>query len=761
MSDSYGVPFIAGEKTDRIAAMTATLNETELTQNKEKKRRRIRFIIVVCFGLFFALRFLESRVFQLEAVPFPVSGNVLVFVLININVILLLLMVFLTMRNLVELVFDRKRRIIGTSLRTKLVISFVSLSLIPTTLLFFVSLQFVSTSMDYWFNSNVDKSLNASLELAQEVYQEVVDQLKKESMLLASVLTQEDEDKDFIDQIPALRAQLKTSTLSGLTIYSSDRHRVLDLTTDHGPTSLPVISGDLLRRGFGGEIGLSDSLPVAGGEAVRTLTRFTHGGENYLLATSCLIPAERLAKLSIISKGIQGYRQLLLLKNPLKTSLLVVLLIVTLLIIFSAIWFGFYVSSGLTRPMAQLSEGLKRVADGELDFVLEQNSSDDMGMLVDSFNRMTHDLLLSTRQVSEAHLALRQVNDETEKRRRYTEIILQNVTAGVISLDGQGRVLTINKFAEDLLKIKGDEIINKNYKSILRLNHLSILEHFFDELAESGRNSIQRSIKVTVNNETLSLRVNFTRLEDEGKNPIGVVIVFDNLTEIEKIQRMAAWREVARRIAHEVKNPLTPIQLSAQRLRKRYLDKLAAEGDVFDQCTSTIIKQVDELKHLVSEFSSFARMPVVKKSVNHLGLMVSEVLILFQEAHKEIIFSVIDQGVPAFCFDAEQLKRVLVNLLDNAVAAVPAHSGIIDVEIAAHLEDRLVTIEVRDNGPGIKDLDKSKVFEPYFSTKKTGTGLGLAIVNTVVTDHGGYIRVKDNHPQGAIFFIELPLVTAA
>ncbi|MBU4151622.1 MAG: PAS domain-containing protein, partial [Proteobacteria bacterium] len=705
--------------------------------------------------------YLEGQVFQLEAVPFPVSGNVLVFILINLNVILLLLMVFLTMRNLVELVFDRRRRILGTSLRTKLVISFVSLSLIPTTLLFFVSLQFVSTSMDYWFNSNVDRSLNVSLELAQEVYQEVKDQLKKDGVLLASVLTQETEGKDLRDQISYLRAQLKTFMLTGLTIYSSDRQRVVDLMNDQSSAPLPILSAELLRRGLSGEVELSDSLAVHSGEVVRTLTQFSQNEEHYLLVTSRLIPAERLAKLSTISKGIQGYRQLLLLKNPLKTSILVVLLIVTLLIIFSAIWFGFYVSSGLTRPMAQLSEGLKRVADGELDFVLEKSSADEMGMLVDSFNRMTRDLLSSTRQVAEAHQALRQVNDETEKRRRYTEIILQNVTAGVISLDGQGRVLTINKFAEELLRIKGEDIINKNYISILRLNHLSILEHFFDELAESGRSSIQRSIKITVNNETLSLRVNFTKLEDEENRSIGVVIVFDNLTEIEKIQRMAAWREVARRIAHEVKNPLTPIQLSAQRLRKRYLDKLAGEGEVFDQCTSTIIKQVDELKHLVSEFSSFARMPVVRKSINHLGVIVSEVLILFQEAHKEISFTFVDQGVPAFYFDAEQLKRVLVNLLDNAVAAVPVPGGAIDVEIAAHRDERLAIIEVKDNGLGINDLDKNRVFEPYFSTKKTGTGLGLAIVNTVIADHGGYIRVKDHKPQGAVFFIELPLVTVA
>jgi len=742
--------------------------DNDLAFQRKRRQRRIRAVIVVCLCLFIVLTLLEKKVFQLGVVPFPISGNVLVFALININVILLLLMVFLTMRNLVELVFDRRQQLIGATLRTKLVISFVSLSLIPTTLLFFIALQFVSTSMDYWFNINVDRSLEASLTLAQEVYQEVSNQVRQEGVIIAASLAEG--DGQFKDKLEPLQAQIKAFKLKGLTVFAKNSQQVVDLRadgevsaqsplkSDGNPSPLPMIPADLLRRALSGEPGLTTSQPSAkGGELVRSLTPFDKAGERYVLVATTLIPKDRLARLELISKGIQGYRQLLLLKKPIKSSLLVMLLIVTLLIIFSAIWFGFYVAGGLTRPMAKLSQGIKRVADGELDFVLEKDSDDEMGMLVDSFNSMTRDLLSSKLQVEEGSLALQKVNLETEKRRRYTEIILQNVTAGVISLDAQGRVLTINKFAEDLLKIRTEDLINKNYKSILRLTHLSILESFFVELAESGRSSIQRSINVTVKDETLSLRVNFTKLEDEENRPLGMVIVFDNLTEIEKIQRMAAWREVARRIAHEVKNPLTPIQLSAQRLRKRYLEKLASEGEVFDQCTSTIIKQVDELKHLVDEFSSFARMPAVKKTLNHLGAMLSEVLILYQEGHKDITFVLMDQGVPAFYFDAEQMKRVLVNLLDNAVAAL-GNQGRVEVEIAVQSEEGLVIMEVRDNGPGVSEPDKLRLFEPYFSTKKTGTGLGLAIASTVVADHGGYIRVKDNLPIGARFIIELPLL---
>ena len=739
--------------------MNQEVEEKHVALRREKRRKRLRYIILVCFCLFLLLNFIEGKVFQLGNVSFPVSGNVLVFALININIILLLLMVFLVLRNLVELVFERRRNIIGTKLRTKLVISFISLSLIPTSLLFFIALQFVSTSMDYWFNINVDRSLEESLSLAQDVYQDVNGQVSRKGEHIVDLFGGKDiAAGNNIEKI--LTTQLENFDLAGLAILTEDRKFIANLMQKEVDSyELPEIPFELLRRSLDGEKNVTASQAIVAGELVRGMTLFTNSKDQqkYILITSLLIPRERLERMEVISKGIEGYRQLLLLKKPIKTSLLVMLLIVTLLIIFCAIWFGFYVAGGLTRPMGKLAHGIQRVAGGELDFVLEKDSGDEMGMLVDSFNLMTKDLLTSKHQVEDAHHALKEINLETERRRRYNEIILQNVTAGVISLDAQGRIITINKFAEDLLKINKGDVENKSYKSILRLNHLSILESFFTELVQSGKTSIQRPLKITVNDETLSLRVNFTKLEDDEKKQLGIVIVFDNLTELEKVQRMAAWREVARRIAHEVKNPLTPIQLSAQRLRKRFLSKLSEESEVFDQCTTTIITQVDELKRLVSEFSSFARMPAIKKTYNNVVEMAREVHVLYSEAHKDIEFQFIAAEIPRFAFDIEQMRRVLVNLLDNAVAAL-GHQGQVTMEINYKEREKAVFIEVIDNGPGVQDSDKIKLFEPYFSTKKTGTGLGLAIASTVVSDHGGYIRVRDNKPLGARFIVELPLV---
>jgi two-component system nitrogen regulation sensor histidine kinase NtrY len=365
---------------------------------------------------------------------------------------------------------------------------------------------------------------------------------------------------------------------------------------------------------------------------------------------------------------------------------------------------------------------------------------------------MTRDLLISRRQIEKG-------SQELENRRRYIEIILQNVAAGVISIDEAGKVTMVNRYAEDLLRINRKEVVGKDYTSILRSEHLSILESFLAELYRSEKVSIQIPLRLTIGEETFSLRVNFTKLEDDEHNPLGVVMVFDNLTELEKAQRMAAWREVARRIAHEVKNPLTPIQLSAQRLRKKYMNSIASDDGVFDACTNTIINQVDELKRLVSEFSEYARMPVIQKSPGDLAVMVREIVPLYEEAHKHVRFSIVESSpVPSFLFDAKQMKRVLINLLDNGVAVLP-EGGAVDIEVGADRDRGIAFFEVRDNGPGVRDSDKPRLFEPYFSTKKSGTGLGLAIAATIVSDHGGAIRVRDNTPTGARFLVELPLVS--
>ena len=730
----------------------------------EIRKRRTRYAIIICLILIPVLTYLETVVFRISEITFPISGNVLVFTLINVNIILLLLMAFLVFRNLVKFIFEQRQISLSKSLRTRLVVSIISLSLVPTILLFFIALQFVSTSMDYWFNSNVEASLDESLQVAQDIYQAKREFTVENGNAIAEQLG----DSRLLEQdqrsiILHLEKHLALRNLDELSLFSDQRQFIAATTSNaiSKPNS-PEIPAELFRLALAGEANQTTIQPVSTGEVVRSVipVYFAERGKTspYILVTSVHIPQEQLQRMMVISKGIEGYRQLMMLKNPLKTSLLVMLLIVTLLIIFSAIWFGFYIAKSLTGPIGKLADATRRVAEGELDFVLEKESDDEMGLLVDSFNRMTSDLQTSKKQLEAVNVALQQSNIELDERRGYIETILQNVPAGVISFDAEGNVTSINKFAEDLLHINREDYLHQDFRKTLMPNHVAIIEKFLQEIEESGKSTIQRPLRLSLGKEKFSLLVNITKLHDEAGNSIGTVLVFDNLTQLEKAQRIAAWREVARRIAHEVKNPLTPIQLSAQRLRKKYLYTLKSDKEVFDLCTQTIINQVEELKRLVSEFSSFARMPIVQKSPNDLVEMVREILVFYKESHPYITFQQkMEQDIPRFYFDLTQMKRVLINLLENSISVLH-DGGVIEIVLSQDKKRKLVLLEVKDNGPGVADEDKHRLFEPYFSTKKSGTGLGLAIASTVVADHGGQIRVTDNIPTGAIFTVELPMV---
>lgn len=725
-------------------------------------------MIAFCLLLIPFFIWLQSRLLKGES-DLPPGNNILIFTLININVLLVLFVLFLVLRTLAELLFERRVNRLGNKLKTKLIVSFLSLTLIPTILLFFVALQFVSTSMDYWFNESIENSLTESLKLAQSLLHDKEDQVTLMSKGIEDRLRDLDINAYTSETISnALENILSFNPINGpdgLILITNDKN--LEITV-RGPQlrstlfpKMPVEVLDRVRSGHARETLIQELKP---GDLVSCIAEIQLGSGQLgraILVTSLLVKSDQLARMTNISEGIAGYRQLKHFKDPFKFWLLIILLIVTLLVIFAAIWFGLYIARGIIEPLEKLVLATRRVADGDLEFVMERDSDDEMGLLVDSFNQMTTNLNSSNKKLGEAHTALQLSSQESEQRRRYTEIILQNVSAGVISLDENGTITTINRFAEKLLNIDKLLFLGLKYPEVLPPYQSAIVDGFIEELQVTGKITVEQHLKVNVLGKTYSLLINFTRLEDEGGNPVGFVLVFDDLTKLEKMQRMAAWREVARRIAHEIKNPLTPIQLSAQRLRRRYPEILDEENSIFDQCTSTIITQVDELKRLVSEFSQFARMPKVQKSPDDLFKLTKSALFLYQEGHKNITFTCQEkEPIPIFSFDAEQIKRCLINLLDNAVAVLP-NGGNIDVELSLDQEKENIYLKVYDNGPGISKENKMKLFEPYFSTKKTGTGLGLAIVSTIVADHNGYIRVQDNDPTGTVFIIELPLLKQA
>ena len=737
-------------------------------EQKKRKQRLIRVVIAFCLLLIPALAYLQRGLLGADF-NLPVSSTILIFALININGLLLLLMVYLVLRNLVELIFERNQKIMGSRLRTRLVISFVSLSLVPTGILFVIALRFVSTSMDYWFNTNVDEALEAAHRLAQSTLQETGQQAEFTGRQLVVLM---ESGALNIQDLPALERVLARSleidlpgSPDSLVLLDSDRRELIAVRGQRLlPIILPVIPSEAIRLADVHNRAEVVTQRTTIGELIQAIVpvdvQVSARPQTWFLVTTQLVPTARLETLQAVFTGVTGYNQLVMLKAPIKLSLIIMLLIITLLILFGAIWFAFFISRSLTGPINKLAEATRRVAEGDLDFTLEKESGDEMGLLVDSFNSMTSDLLVSNRQLASTHQALQQSTEVSEQRRRYLETILENVAAGVIALDEHNRIATINRFAEELLAIQPAAFLGREYHEVLPRQHAMIVESFLAELDATGRSTIERHLRVTIRRgETLSLQVNVTRMVDERGRSIGFVILFDNLTNLEKAQRLAAWQEVARRIAHEIKNPLTPIQLSAQRLRKRFLDRIGEDRDIFDQCTATIVAQVDEIKKLASEFSDFARMPKLRRETNDLGRLAEEVVFLYQEAHRSLTITCrIDPALPLFPFDAVQVKRVLINLLDNAVTAL-GDGGAIEVRVgpAPERETPMAMLRVADNGPGIPADVRLRIFEPYFSTRKSGTGLGLAIAHTIVSEHGGTIRARDNHPTGTVFTVELPL----
>jgi len=736
----------------------------EAQRQDRKRRRRERYLIISLFLVISFFIYLGTRVFDL-GVDLPFSSSILVFGLINLNVILLLLLLFLTVRNLVKLLFERRKNIMGARLRTKLVLAFVTLSLLPTIILFFVSVQFISSSIEYWFNLQIEQSLKKSLEVGQDYYNRITEENLTFGNSLSRVITYEGymllSRKENLEKF--VNEKLKEYRLAALKVFSkkldpramAQDHRV-DLSGFKGP------GADVLRKSLekGTDNQYIQSSPhgdlISG--IVPVFSRTESKAVVGLIVLSRFVPGSFVNRLKAVSRGIEEYRQLKMLKKPIKISHMITLSIVTLLIIFSSVWFGFYISREITIPIRELAEGTNKIASGDYDFFIDLEAEDEIGVLVNSFNRMTMDLKTSKNKLEEANLELRKSNVELEQRRLYMEIVLANVAAGVVSADAEGKILTMNKSAERMLNIHAGEIIGRNYREILSEEYIKMIEGFLGDKGLFRKGFLKKQLRLSLGNRQLSLLVSLNALGDDRGNYLGLVAVFEDLSEIEKAQRMAAWREVARRIAHEVKNPLTPIQLSAQRLKRRYGEKLSGDDvKVFQECTEMIIKQVEGLKQLVNEFSNFARMPAANPVPSNISEIIRDSLSLYREAHKDVRFVFNhSKEVPIFNLDREQMSRVMINLVDNAIEAMDGDG---EVVIDLHYDKvlQMVRIEVADNGKGITPEHEMRLFEPYFSTKKQGTGLGLAIVNTIITDHNGFIRVQDNEPRGTRFIIELPV----
>lgn len=734
---------------------------TSVSRHERKKRLREAIIIVLAVILIVLLTRAEISLTQLSG-DAKLGSIIAIFVVINVVILLVILLVYLVSRNVVKLFVESRSNPFAKKLRTKLVLSFVALSLVPTLLLFFAAAGFINNTVHNWFNTQVESSLSESLEVAQTYYKSsAVNSLYYGRQISNFIKDQKLLNEANLPQLKRLIHQKQNEyNLGVVEVYSAQHEELVRSSNPAVPKGeFTNPSSEDIKRGLAGEE-LTRVNQAGKADLIRGIVpvRSTWNESDIVgvVVVNYYVPYSLVNKMKEITNSYHEFRQLKILKNPIRTAYIITLFLITMVIVFFAYWMGVYLANSMTKPLQELVDATHAVAGGNLDVRIDSYSADEIGLLVQSFNLMTEDLRTKQDALNVSNLELLRSNREIERRQQYMEIVLRNVAAGVISIDSEGLLRTINTSAERLLNLSAENVLGKNYRDVVRSKHIEMASDSIRELLQSKNGTISKQIFLDINGSRIALQLHLTLLRAVNGEILGMVAVLDDLTQMMRAQRMAAWREVARRIAHEIKNPLTPIQLSAQRLRKRYLSRFSDDEKVFDECTEMIIKSVDDLKNLVNEFSNFARMPAIQPEPNDLNALIREALTLYQQAHRGVDFKVtMDDRLPLLMIDRDQIKRVLINILENSVAAMEEHGNIV---LATQFDDvlKMATISIADDGPGIPPEDKPRLFEPYFSTKKSGTGLGLAIVNSIVTDHGGFVRIRDNMPHGAIFVVELP-----
>ena len=694
----------------------------------------------------------------------PTTSYAFVLLLLNLDLIGFVVLTLLLSRNLIKAYFERRHRLVGSGFRTKLIAAFIGFSLIPTVLLAIVASGLVNKAVDVWFNEQIEKVMKDSYEVARMQHAGHIALAVNSARAIGQELFREDllvpEQRDLL--VAAMARKRTEYGVAGIEVFSTKMEtltKALDQDLPPGVLDLPI--SQLVLQVLNGKQEFTSVQEAQTGRLVRAgipvASSVRRGELEGVVVVEAYVPESLLTKMEGIGRQYTEYKQMKAMKNPIKAGAYLFVAVVTVLIVFSATWFGFYVARSITVPIQRLAEATEAVAQGDLSVKIEAQATDEIGTLIDSFNRMTQDLQGSKSKLEEANLSLWNTNAELDRRRAYIETVVDTIAAGLLSIDRHGIITTFNPSGERILGLAADRFRGRAANEAFKEFGLDLFQTAYDRMLADDRDDLALEGQLDLHGKLMTIGLNGSRMRDEANKDLGFVLVFEDLTELIKAQKVAAWQEVARRVAHEIKNPLTPIQLSAQRLRKKFFEKAPDLDRVFDEATTVIINEVGSLKHMVDEFSKFARLPAPQMMRQSLHAVIQEVVTLYRAAHKDIELLVeLDEDLPPINYDREQLKRVLVNLFDNAIQAMN-QKGRLWVSSKYDTKRKRAVVAVADEGPGIAPEDQERLFVPYFTRKKTGTGLGLAIVRRIITDHEGQIQAGNNHPRGAVFTFDLPV----
>ena len=727
----------------------------ELFAQHRKDGRYVAAALVLVLAFLTLIYYLIQRGRDLPSVL--VTNKVLLFVLVYADALLILVILFVLARNMLRLWLERRQRALGARFKTKLVATYVGLSLVPVLLLFFYASELLQGSIDRWFSSSLRSVLEQSSAVAQSLQREIGDRNYREALRVARRMPGLD-----LDEVDA-RAELATKLAQwreesgvaflGVYLESDFIHAVVD--PESGLNDLPEVGRNFLLEAA--QSGRADRVLLPAGTRGRLILAAAAGAaadgkRRPLVVAGTLLDPVTSGQSEELIQSYQSYRQLQVQKRDFAASYWLMFVLVTLLILLASSWVGLFLARRLMLPIQALAEGTRRVASGDLDQQIDVATDDEMATVVESFNSMTQELRRNREEIGRSHRELLAANRGLAEERALVGAILENLAAGVIALGSDGTVLSANAAALSLLAQREDELIGRTLAEAWGDSERTRLEDLIATVQDHPREAAEVSLVLGGERRTFEVKVSDLR-DGTGRNT-GKIVVLEDLSDLIKAQKLAAWTEAAQRIAHEIKNPLTPIRLAAERLRVKHREGDPAVGELLEESVALIVREVGKMQSLVDEFSRYARMPGPQLAATAIDGLVSEVVALYRDVKPGVVIqTAIAPAIGEIWVDPEQLRRVLINLLDNALEATEPPG---DVEVRAERRGERLILEVADAGTGIAEDDRGKLFLPFFSRKKRGTGMGLAIVHRIVSDHNGSIRVSANQPRGSIFTIELP-----
>ena len=743
--------------------------------------RRTRVIVLAFATLLLSASLLVLQAFNTEQwfAPGSASSTLILFALSTLNVLAFIILLMVLARNILKMRRETQQMKLGSRFTTRLVIFSIALSLLPVIFMFFSTVLIINRSVDKWFSLPARKMAENSRQIQDSYIKNEQDELRRTAITLTRLAESED------DPAEILSSELSNQNLSAIELYNNVGSLIMREAVPEANhfESLIVEAQNIVReRARRGETASANIMQGGDQLYLVAAAKLQDDTNRLIVITQKMDP--KLARL-VIETSEQNklyeatYDDLHKRRSILRSNAQGILVLLTLFALFIATWMAIKVARSIAEPVKQLAEATERIKAGDLTGRAVIVGDDELAALARSFNEMAAELQENRAQVEESSAAL-------HERRRYIEAVLQNLSAGVISLDENNHVTTINPAAIRLLRL--EQTMHNLPESGAELATL-LPEEQLEELRRMNRRALRgRSVSREVhfklaNNVKLDAAVTVTALPNAQGHSHGTVIVIEDLSDMIEAQRRSAWSEVARRMAHEIKNPLTPIRLSAERMAKNLLGINGSNGNhnttqtnlpapfpildersakLVKECTSLIGAEVDTLQRMVDEFSSFARLPAANPKLHDINEVVADTLKLYEERLDGIkLESKLATELPPVMIDREQIKRAFVNLIDNAMHAITESPFLLDekqlsITTRELFEQDALEIMIADTGPGIAPTNRERIFSPYFSTRKRGTGLGLAIVSHIISEHDGRIRVEDNFPHGARFVIELP-----